>query len=360
MNRGTALGAVALVAVLTLALAAVPLARSVTPVTHYIPRTGDRFDYREYIRVTNGTGYYAGYTELGNYTGSITVTGVLPNGTVEAAYLSAGNYSNSAGQKYPWSENGSFTFSSDTFLYVEGTDNQTGYAHPSVWFYMNNTLPAGATITLLDSELQIVSTDDTVPLPLSSTGYVSAIFAEGNGSYVRNDAYGVFNANYNWKAYFDPSTGYNLEYVYVEQDTNSNGTSFTYTDTLTDTSTSFPLTVATPPPTSQAGGSTASLGGIPVGLLIVIVVVILVVIVLVAVLVLLRRSRTRLPRHPTTAVPGTLPSYAPPASINLIPRDQPPVQQVVIKETVKVPCRYCGTLIDSTATNCPNCGAPRT
>jgi RNA polymerase subunit RPABC4/transcription elongation factor Spt4 len=27
---------------------------------------------------------------------------------------------------------------------------------------------------------------------------------------------------------------------------------------------------------------------------------------------------------------------------------------------VKVPCRYCGTLMDSTATVCPKCGAPRT
>ncbi|HEV8049715.1 MAG TPA: zinc ribbon domain-containing protein [Thermoplasmata archaeon] len=27
---------------------------------------------------------------------------------------------------------------------------------------------------------------------------------------------------------------------------------------------------------------------------------------------------------------------------------------------MKVPCRYCGTLMDSTATVCPKCGAPRT
>ncbi len=52
-------------------------------------------------------------------------------------------------------------------------------------------------------------------------------------------------------------------------------------------------------------------------------------------------------------------AYPPPASVNLIPGGQPAVQQIVIKETVKVPCRYCGTLMDSTATVCPQCGAPR-
>ncbi len=355
MIRGTAIAAAAFLGVLTVCLAAVLAAQVSAPITHYIPRAGDRFDYSEYIVVSNGTGYYAGYSEFGNYTGSIAITGASPNGTVLASYLSAGTYSNSLGESYPWSENGSFTFSANTFQYVQGTDNQTGYVNPFVWFYMDNTLRAGSTITLLNSELTIVSTNATIPFRLSSTGYVSAIFAEGNGSYQRDDSYGVFQATYNWKAYFDPSTGYNLEYVYVEHDTNPNGTSFLYTDTLTDMATSFPLTVATPPPTG-----TSSASGFSTLVVVVVVVVIVVVLLIVVVYVLRRRSIARLPRHPTATIPGTLPSYAPPPSINLIPRDQPTVQQVVIKETVKVPCRYCGTLIDSTATNCPNCGAPRT
>ncbi len=42
------------------------------------------------------------------------------------------------------------------------------------------------------------------------------------------------------------------------------------------------------------------------------------------------------------------PVYAPP----------PPLQVQVIREIVKVPCRYCGALVESTATQCPRCTAP--
>jgi hypothetical protein len=82
-------------------------------------------------------------------------------------------------------------------------------------------------------------------------------------------------------------------------------------------------------------------------------------VVLVALILRGRSRRTPLARHPTTPITGAMPPYTPPA-VRFIPSDQPMVQQVVIRETVKVPCRYCGTLMDSTALNCPKCGAPRT
>jgi len=42
------------------------------------------------------------------------------------------------------------------------------------------------------------------------------------------------------------------------------------------------------------------------------------------------------------------PIYAPPA----------PLQVQVIREIVKVPCRYCGALVETTAIRCPGCSAP--
>ena len=36
----------------------------------------------------------------------------------------------------------------------------------------------------------------------------------------------------------------------------------------------------------------------------------------------------------------------------------PVVREVVIREIVRVPCRYCGALVDQTATRCTGCGAP--
>ena len=34
-------------------------------------------------------------------------------------------------------------------------------------------------------------------------------------------------------------------------------------------------------------------------------------------------------------------------------------REVIVKEVVMVPCRYCEGLIPNTATFCPNCGAPK-
>ncbi len=324
---------------------------------HYLPVAGDQFAYAETITVTNGQGNYTGYSENSHYSGSMSITAVAPNETAAATYRASGTYQNSLGADYPWSESGSFTFSATSFHYVTGTDNQTGYVNPYVWFYMNNTLPRGASFALLNTEMTVVGTAVPFPMASSSTGYVATIFAEGNGSYLRSDSYGTFTATYNWKTYFDPGTGYIVGYVYTETDSNSAGDGFTYTDTLSDTGTSFALSPVAAPPAPTTPGP-ASLPGplIAVGLGVVLVVAV------VAILIAVRRRRARpvLPRHPTSPAPHTMPTYAPPPPLNLTPRDQPPVQQVVVREVVKVPCAYCGTLIDSTATRCPSCGAART
>jgi len=345
----------ALLAVVVLGLLLLPSAAVASGTGHYLPAPGDRFTYAETVTVTNGQGNYSGYTETGSYDGSITVLAVQPNGTENASYQSSGTYRNSQGQNYPWSESGEFSFSAVSFLYVQGTDNQTGYVNPYVWFYMDNTLGKGASFTIFNTALTVVSTSSPFPISWSSTGYVATIFAEGNGSYQRNDAYGNFAAAYNWKAYYDPGTGYIVGYVYTEVDSDGSGDGFTYTDTLTDTQTTFPLTPTTAPSSGSSSSSTPAFPWLTVVLVVVVVVVVLVVIAYA-----LSRRRPALARHPTVPAPGTMPTYAPPPPINLIPRDQPPVQQVVIRETVKVPCQYCGTLIDSTATTCPKCGATRT
>jgi hypothetical protein len=38
----------------------------------------------------------------------------------------------------------------------------------------------------------------------------------------------------------------------------------------------------------------------------------------------------------------------------------PQVVKEVVREIVKIPCRYCQTLFDQLDTSCPNCGAKRT
>ncbi len=331
--------------------------------SHYTPRVGDNFRYYEVITLNGGTGNYTGYTEHTYVNGSMRIMSLQPqNGVAAASYYYSWKWHNSTGSRLSGNSSGSFTFSYDTFLYVNGTDNQTGYYRPSVWFYIDNTLGPSGTFYLLNTRMTVVSTARSYYLP-SSHGYVKTIFAEGSGSYQRNDVYGVFNASYRWDNYFDPSTGYIVAYVYTEHDTGASGNGFTYTDTLYVTSTSYALTPAAAPSAPLPLNS---------GTLALLLVGALAAVAVVSVVFLRRRRRKGnepLPQHPAYGnvsygrsaaehppQPPDVQAHSPPP-ISFNP-EQPPVQQIVIKEVVKVKCRYCGTLIDSTAQVCPACGAP--
>jgi hypothetical protein len=332
----------------------------------YAPHVGDHFSYYEVTNLGSGTGDYTGYSEQATYNGAETINGVNTDGTVSAHYSYSYTWSNSTGTTETGNPSGDFTFSPVTFLYVNGTDDQTGYVNPAVWFVMDNSIPVGGTFSLLNTEMTVVSRNYSYYLP-SQNRNVNVIFAQGTSSYQRNDVYGQFSADYSWKAYFDPSTGYIIGYSYDEHDTNSSGTGFTYTENLYVNSTSYPLTAAaasnptgeTPSPAvSNPGGGTSS----PILYSPFIIVILLLVVMLIAILIYaLSKSRRTLPKHsykqPYQQQPP--PPGPPPENIDLTPK-QPPVQQIVIKEVVKVKCRYCGALIDSTAQTCPVCGAPRT
>jgi hypothetical protein len=327
-----------------------PLAPAVAVFT---PHMGDYFSYYEVVNLGSGTGDYAGYTEHMTANGTETVNGVGGDGIASVYYGYSYVWSNSTGTTETGSPSGNFTFSSTTFDYVSGTDDQVGYTNPTVWFCMDNSTPVGGTFYLLDTEMTVKSTNYGFFLP-SQNRSVNAIYAQGTSSYLRNDAYGRFTASYTWKAYFDPSTGYIIGYSYVEKDTSSSGTGFTYTEDLYVDSTSYPLTTA---PAGGGGPDLMQYAGY--------IVAIVIVIVLVAILIFAISRRRNLPKHPGREVAwdqysSQHPSSGPsPQDIDLTPA-QPPAQQIVIKEVVKVKCRYCGGLIDSAAERCPFCGAPRT
>jgi hypothetical protein len=328
--------------------------------TQYTPKAGDYFDYYETVVLNGGTGNYSGYTENTYVNGSISVTAVALNGTENASYQNSNSWANNQGQQDSWNSAGRFTFSANTFEYVNGTDNQTGYASPVyVWFFMNKALAVGSQFYLLNSQMRIVSTNYSYDL--GGTRYVATISSQGTGTYERNDEYGVFTASDTWQVYFDPGTGYVVGYLYTEHDTDPAGDGFTWTDTLYVTSTSYSLTPATAPSSSPESLLSSTL-------VVVLVAVVVLVVVIVVVAWLVSRSRRSRPRPlPQHAAPGSIgfgapppPPYAPTAGappIHLTPSQQP-VPQVVLRETVKVPCRYCGTLIDVTDKVCPNCGAP--
>lgn len=325
--------------------------------SHYVPQAGDNFHYFESIGLGSGTGNYSGYTESTFVNGTVSVTAIASNGTESATYSTAVAWSNNTGSSEMWSSSGSFTFSSVNFHYVQGTDNQTGYTNPYVWFFMNNSLAQGSSFFLLNTQMKVVSTSYSYSPPTMPGKYFRTIFTEGNGSYQRNDVYGRFNASYNWQSFFDPSTGYIVGYVYTEQDRDGTGDGFGITDTLAVTTTTYSLTSAAGPASSSSSGGLSDLDVAVIA----IVVLIVIIVVIYAVVSAARRRARRLPEH---SARGKV-SYGPPPMgvpppIDLTPSGQPAVQQIVMRETVKVNCRYCGTLIDSTDTVCPKCGAPRT
>jgi hypothetical protein len=346
--------------ILFLALFMVPLSVA------YVPHVGDHFSYNETTNLGSGTGDYTGYTEQATYNGLETINAINFDGSVSAHYSYSYTWTNSTGTVETGSPSGDFTFSPGTFLYINGTDDQTGYNNPNVWFVMDNSLSVGGTFTLLNTEMTVMSKNYSYYLPTQNENVI-VIFAQGQSSYERNDVYGQFSASYTWQAYFDPSTGYIVGYNYVEQDTDPSGTGFTYTENLNVNTTSYQLTlgqpnntgVGTPTPmvstTIVNPNRTVYLGFLAIlGVGIFLVVIVIIVILIYS---LSRRGRKTLPQHSYQQPPP--PPGPPPENISLTPK-QPPVQQIVIKEVVKVKCRYCGALIDSTAETCPICGAPRT
>jgi hypothetical protein len=348
---------------LVLAVLAMPVASATgnhcapSAAGHYVPQQGDSFGYYETTILNGGSGNYSGYLQNTYTNGSETITGSLANGTVSASYQYLSTWSNNQGGSGSSPSHGTYTFSSATFLYLQGTDNETGYTDPYVWFYMNNLLTQGATFTDLNTPMSVVSTDYSYQIANSPGKYVKTIFSEGNGTFQRNDQYGVFSASYNWKSYFDPSTGYIVGYLYTEQDIDGANDGFVITDTLSVTTTTYTLTPDTAPPqTTTSPSSSSDL------LLIVIVAVVVIVIVVVLIIVAIRLSRRsrKLPRHAQPMNYSPIPPTGAPPPVGFNTAGQPPVQQIVIRETVKVNCKYCNALIDTTDAVCPKCGAPRT
>lgn len=346
--------ALPLAALLAVALLLVPASARPAPLAPYVPRTGDEFVYYETIYLNAGTGNYTGYTESSYLNGSVGVTLARTNGTESATYGWVDNWSNNQGASQQYAMSGNFTFNASAYEYRNGTDDQVGYTVPIyLWFLMDNALGNGASFYLLNTQMHVVSTDQSYPSPLSPTGYARTIYATGAGSYERNDVYGIFNATYSYASYFDPGTGYVVGYEYVEHDSDGAGDGFTWTDSLAITSATYSLAPAAAPASTPASPWTPALE-VGIALLVLVVVIVLVV------LLLRSRRRSTLPRHSSGGAVGFAPVGGRPPPISLTPAGQPAVQQIVMKETVKVNCRYCGALIDTTVANCPNCGAPRT
>lgn len=342
-------------------LVAIAIVANMHVVSAYAPRMGDHFDYSETIVVNNGQGSYTGYTDQTQITGMEEMKSVSGS-NVSASYTYTYEFSNNQGSSTSSSSPGSYTWSSSSFTYINGTDNQAGYSKPTyVWFAINSSLPVGGTFYVLNTKFTVLSKNYSLQLPTQGNKYVQTIQGKGTGEHQRNDEYGVFTASYTWYEYFDPFTGYIVGYNYLEQDNGQyqgQAASFTYTDDLYVTSTSYVLALASAP--SNGNGSTAGTTtniSLDLAEFYPYLVVGVLFIIALAVYAATRRSKDHsLPKHSPYAPPPTPASTPWESRIDLGSR---PPEQVVIREVAKVNCRYCGTLIPSTADTCPYCGGSR-
>jgi hypothetical protein len=351
----------------------------------YAPQKGDYFKYSETTTVNNGQGVYTGYNDQ-TLTSGVEQMNAVSGSNVSASYNYSYQYSNDQGSSTSGSSSGNFTWSSNSYTYLNGSDQPSGfggipYSKPLyVWFAINTSLSVGSKFFILNTPFAVVSKNYSFQLPSRNYTYVQTIEAEGSGQYQRNDSYGVFTASYTWYEYFDPKSGYIVGYNYVEQDNGryqGQAGSFTYTDDLYVTSTSYNLAAASPPPNNNTSNSASvtispppnntglfGLGPYLRYLIAAFVISLLIIVIGVYAATHSRRRKNKggLPEHPYP--PYTPPPSPPPSSssppweskINL--GSQPP-EQVVIRDVAKVNCKYCGTLIPSTADHCPYCGAPR-
>ncbi len=318
------------------------------------PQKGTYFNYDEYIQVSDGKGNYSGYYSNAWVNGTESVTQLLHNDRVSMNY----NYSCAIrSSDYNYFNNqmaiGNFTFSAYNCNYTYGTDNETGYINPHVWFFTNVSIPVNSEKEVLNTKMKVVSTDYSYS-PGGTNGQITTIFLQGNGTYVRNDSYGTFNATYTWNAYYDRSSGFIVAYDYKEVDSNGQGDGFACSNSLYVKDSSYGVSIS---PTHVNPKKSSPF---PYFYLAIALVFILALIVIIA-LVISNGNKNKIKKHSTNG--GNLKMTENnedknKTEIHLNPESKE-TEQVVIKEVVKVKCQYCGALIDSTAEKCPYCGAPR-
>ncbi len=320
---------------------------------------GECFQYRELIAIYDGKGNYSGYSCNIWINGTESVTGFSSNSSVDMHYnYSCAIISTSGDYNNPYMGSGTFNFSSVSCNYINGTDNETGYNHSHVWFYVHPSLEKGNETSLLGTPMTVVSNSYNYK-PGGSKNTINTIYLSGNGTCVRDDSFGHFNADYTWKGYFDHSAGFIAAYIYTQVDSNSNGDGFSCTNSLYVSHSTYGVNISEVAPVSHVTTTSPSF---PYTDLFVIIAFIFVLLIIVAV-VASRGKRNKLKQHSSYS-PGVNMKHEHSDNEHEIKPEPDPEQkvteQVVIKEIVKVKCQYCGALIDSTVEKCPFCGAPRT
>ena len=180
------------------------------------PRTGDFFEYNYNTYVDQGSGDYYGYTDTMVSHARYSVVSVQGD-LVTVDGLGYWSFDGSDGTHLSGITNVTPVFSLTTREYVSGSDVNTTKANATEWFWILVPVSVGQTVPVLDDVFTVHSIDATV-----WSGIIPhrAVQLQASGTYIRNDAYGVFTATYTDTYYFDPDSGYIVSEEFVEQDSN--------------------------------------------------------------------------------------------------------------------------------------------
>lgn len=202
------------------------------------PAVGDYFEYDYNTFVDQGTGSYYQYsdsmTSHSRYTiESIDGEWVTVRGTGSWRFEGSDGYYDSG------SINIIFNFSTLSRRYQSVTDLDVYYYDPAVWFWIPPYTTVGQVLRILDTSYTVTDIDHTkwfgmIPRKVD--------VLHGEGSYVRDDVYGTFDAEFEDTYTFDRRTGFISSERYVEHDWSSTG-SFRYRAEVDVTSSSYVLPV---------------------------------------------------------------------------------------------------------------------
>lgn len=202
------------------------------------PVVGDYFEYDYNTFVDQGTGSYYQYhdsmTSHSRYAiESIDGEWVTIHGTGSWRFEGSDGYYDSG------SIDVTFAFSTLSRRYLSVTDLDEDYYDPAVWFWIPPLSTVGQVLRILDTSCTVTDTDHTKWFGVIPRK-VDVVY--GTGSYVRDDAYGTFQAEFEDTFTFDRKTGYISSESYVEHDVGPSGT-FRYRAEVKVTSSSYDLPI---------------------------------------------------------------------------------------------------------------------
>lgn len=202
------------------------------------PVVGDYFEYDYNTFVDEGTGWYYEYSDSMTSHSRYTIESI-DGEWVTVHGVGSWRFEGSDGYFDSGSIDLTFAFSTLSRRYQGTTDLDIDYYDPAVWFWIPPSPTEGQVLRILDTSFTVVDTEHTkwfgiIPRKVD--------VAYGSGSYIRDDVYGTFDAEFEDTYTFDRATGYISSESYVEHNWNATA-GFRYRAEIKVTSSSYELPI---------------------------------------------------------------------------------------------------------------------